>query len=298
MTLPVSGPLSLQDIANEFGGTHPVSLSQYYAGGGLVPAGTTGINGPVPSSGPISIWNFYGVSHALTITYYGIGGGGSSGNDTSGGASGAGAVVGGLTMISGQTASIVVGAAGSKGYGIEGGTSSITYRTTVASAYGGFGNRGPSSPYATGPNIAGGTAAGGALNLQGGLGAGWNQGINGGNGDSGVYNSITYYAPGGGSGGDDFGFTGTGGSGGGDWAGNGGNGYRSGHGTNGGNYGGGGGGGGNYNGGSGVGAPGVFVITYVSSTQRATGGTVTSSGSGASTVWQHVFTSSGTFAVV
>lgn len=63
MTLPTSGPLSLSDIQGEFGGSNPISLNEYYAGGGLVPAGTTGTNGAVPSSGTISISNFYGTSN-------------------------------------------------------------------------------------------------------------------------------------------------------------------------------------------------------------------------------------------
>lgn len=64
MTLPTSGPLTLADIQTEFGGSNPISLSEYYAGGvdGYVPAGTSGTNGPVPSSGTISISNFYGTS--------------------------------------------------------------------------------------------------------------------------------------------------------------------------------------------------------------------------------------------
>ena len=63
MTLPSSGPLSLADIQGEFGGSNPISLSEYYAGGAYVPAGTTGVNGPVPTSGTISISNFYGTSN-------------------------------------------------------------------------------------------------------------------------------------------------------------------------------------------------------------------------------------------
>lgn len=63
MTLPSSGPLSLTDIQAEFGGSNPISLSEYYAGGAYVPAGTSGTNGPVPSSGTISISNFYGTSN-------------------------------------------------------------------------------------------------------------------------------------------------------------------------------------------------------------------------------------------
>lgn len=65
MTLPASGPLSLADIQGEFGGTNPISLSEYYAGGGLVPPGTTGTYGAVPSSGTISIRNFYGTSNIV-----------------------------------------------------------------------------------------------------------------------------------------------------------------------------------------------------------------------------------------
>jgi hypothetical protein len=63
MALPTSGPLSLTDIQTEFGGTNPISLNEYYAGGGLVPSGTTGTNGAVPSSGAISINSFYGTAN-------------------------------------------------------------------------------------------------------------------------------------------------------------------------------------------------------------------------------------------
>ena len=63
MALPTSGPLSLADIQGEFGGANPISLSEYYAGNGLVAPGTTGTYGPVPSIGsPISIQNFYGTA--------------------------------------------------------------------------------------------------------------------------------------------------------------------------------------------------------------------------------------------
>lgn len=70
MPLPSSGPLSLNDIAGEFGGSAPHSLSEYYAGGGLVPSGTSGTYGAVPSSGTISIQNFYGTSNATPLGTY------------------------------------------------------------------------------------------------------------------------------------------------------------------------------------------------------------------------------------
>lgn len=63
MTLPTSGPLSLTDIQTEFGGSNPISLNEYYAGGSYVPSGTTGTYGAVPTSGQISIQNFYGTSN-------------------------------------------------------------------------------------------------------------------------------------------------------------------------------------------------------------------------------------------
>lgn len=65
MPLPSSGPLSLANIQTEFGGSNPISLSEYYAGGGLVPSGTTGTYGAVPSSGTISIRNFYGTTNVV-----------------------------------------------------------------------------------------------------------------------------------------------------------------------------------------------------------------------------------------
>lgn len=63
-------PLSLSAVQTEFGGTNPVGLSEYYAGGGLVPPGTTSGNvgyptptsTPIPSSGAISFTNFYGAT--------------------------------------------------------------------------------------------------------------------------------------------------------------------------------------------------------------------------------------------
>lgn len=68
MPLPAWGnSLSLSQIQAEFGGSNPASLSEYYAGGGLVPAGTVGYPSggsavAIPSSGIISINNFFGAT--------------------------------------------------------------------------------------------------------------------------------------------------------------------------------------------------------------------------------------------
>lgn len=64
MPLPVSGPISLAQIQSEFGGTNPVSLSEYYRNGVFVANNNTSI----PASGAISIRNFYGVSRQFAFT--------------------------------------------------------------------------------------------------------------------------------------------------------------------------------------------------------------------------------------
>lgn len=67
MALPGSGVLTLADIQTEFGGTNPISLSEYYRGGGLVP--DSALNTSVPTSGVISVSDFYGASARLSLNY-------------------------------------------------------------------------------------------------------------------------------------------------------------------------------------------------------------------------------------
>jgi len=64
MTLQTSGNISLTDLQGEFGGAAPLKLTDYYAGGGLVPAGATdGSGNPIPSSGTIKLTDFYGAAN-------------------------------------------------------------------------------------------------------------------------------------------------------------------------------------------------------------------------------------------
>lgn len=64
MTLPSSGTLTINNIVGEFGGSAPHGLSEYYRNGGLVtPQNTT-----VPTSGTISISDFYGTVAQTTTT--------------------------------------------------------------------------------------------------------------------------------------------------------------------------------------------------------------------------------------
>lgn len=71
MAIPSSGPISLTTIQTEFGGSNPISLGEYYAGGSYVSSGTSGTYGAVPSSGAIGFRNFYGTSANSYFIIYG-----------------------------------------------------------------------------------------------------------------------------------------------------------------------------------------------------------------------------------
>lgn len=64
MALQVSGPISMQDIVNEFGGVAPHSLSEYYRGGAYVGDANTN----VPVSGAIKLSDFYGAAAVIYDT--------------------------------------------------------------------------------------------------------------------------------------------------------------------------------------------------------------------------------------
>ena len=64
MAIQSSGLIKITDIVSEFGGSVPHSLSEYYRNGGSVPANNTS----VPTSGTISISNFYSAVNEIQIT--------------------------------------------------------------------------------------------------------------------------------------------------------------------------------------------------------------------------------------
>ena len=64
MALPSSGSLSLAQIQAEFGGSNPIGLSEYYRGGAYVTSNNTN----VPTSGTISVGNFYGAVRQFAFT--------------------------------------------------------------------------------------------------------------------------------------------------------------------------------------------------------------------------------------
>ena len=64
MALQSSGQIKLSEIATEFGGSAPHSMSEYYAGGTNVSSGT----GSIPSSGEIQLAaDFYGTSAEVVL---------------------------------------------------------------------------------------------------------------------------------------------------------------------------------------------------------------------------------------
>jgi hypothetical protein len=75
MVLPSSGPISLGQIQTEFGGSNPISISEYYNGGPYIVTGTpngendTAIAPNVPSSGPIKFSDFYGAAKLFDVTF-------------------------------------------------------------------------------------------------------------------------------------------------------------------------------------------------------------------------------------
>jgi hypothetical protein len=149
MTIKRSGIIGLADIQNEFGGNAPIGFSEYYRGAGY----TSDNNSGVPTSGKISISQFYGAaghsSAAFPLivdrkTYYlpstsynvinfvciggGGGGGGGSSRITygygSGGGGGSGAAAFGYFIANpGDQIDIVVGGGGMRGGALDGGGS-------------------------------------------------------------------------------------------------------------------------------------------------------------------------------
>ena len=65
MAIQSSGAISLSDIQTEFGGSNPISISEYYRGGTYV----TPNNTSVPTSGTISLSNFYGATRQFSYTF-------------------------------------------------------------------------------------------------------------------------------------------------------------------------------------------------------------------------------------
>ena len=285
---------------------------------------------PTPLASPTGVYGFAlqfnsPPASALAVDYLIVAGGG--GGDQ--GAGGAGGVLSGTASLNLNAYSITVGDGGAGA--TNGGNSSFNNITATGGGRGGnassvgnggsggggyYGLRsdglvfGPTNPgtgitgqgFAGGPYATPGRPGSGSYAVgAGGGGAGAVGGANDGSnnwtgGDGGVgftwpINGVTY-AGGGGGQGFDSGSGGEGGSGGGGRGQDAANVSPRISGAAGTPNTGGGGGGGGFAGGS-----GVVIISYVGATQIGVGGTVTSTGSGATTRWFHQFNSSGTFGI-
>ena len=64
MALQGSGAISLANIQSEFGGSNPISLSEYYRNGAYVTSNNTG----VPTSGTVSLSQFYNSVRQFAFT--------------------------------------------------------------------------------------------------------------------------------------------------------------------------------------------------------------------------------------
>lgn len=169
MAISATGSISMSTIQTEFGGSNPISISEYYRSNtyeNLVSGNNTG----VPQSGTIRMGQFRGTALARYITYklLGAGGGGGYGVENGGGS----------------------GSAGS------GGNSTMTFDSTTVTATGGAGG-GNGDTYYGSDNTAGqdadtaegysedfGTSGGPTgYNLDGRAGTGFAAGGSGGGGD-------------------------------------------------------------------------------------------------------------------
>ena len=131
MALPSSGSsLSLNQIQGEFGGTNPISISEYFSAASGIPS----------SGNTISVSDFYGTANAVSFTYEIIGGGGGGGYGLEDGyGSTARAGSGGNSSITASGLTTITSS------GAQGGThATISWNTAV-------GREGDSSHYGAGP---------------------------------------------------------------------------------------------------------------------------------------------------
>jgi hypothetical protein len=331
MPLPSSGPIDLNSIQTEFGGTNPIGLNEYYRGG----AYTTANNTNVPTSGTISLNQFYGATKQspLNIEVLMMAGGGGTlsrygarhpgtGDDNFITAGGGGGGAGGLyiysaTLNPGTSRTVTIGGGGNGA--ANGSNTSFTGASNAIG--GGYGSAANNATLAF-TGISGGSGGGGASGGTGGP-------ATSGQGNSGGGSSFVSRGPWGSGGGGGKG--GAGGAGPGPIGGVGGSGYdlatfRGGSsltvafggggagenasqvsiiGNNGdgtttrspaANTGGGSRNANSYNS-TGTGGSGRVIVRYTGSTAKATGGTITTATVSGTPYTIHDFTAGGTFTV-
>ena len=221
MTLPTSGIITLNDIQNEFGGSNPIGLSEYYRGGTYISSTDYAPN--VPTSGAISLNNFYGAKKTTfnivirlfsdafyvpptsdgVLYVYVIAGGGGGGmhsdyhgaNGMSGGAGGRASAI--VSVAPGTTYPVEVGARGNRGrygYGYKdnpwadgfggGGGGQSSFVTVVAGGGSGGAGGTPQQVSGAGGGVYGSVGVPGGSNQNGFNGGGTGNNLNFGDIDS------------------------------------------------------------------------------------------------------------------
>lgn len=71
MALQSSGTISLSQVQTEFGGSNPISLSEYLRGGSYVPNGPTANNNIPTTTSVVAMSNYYGATKALPVSQFG-----------------------------------------------------------------------------------------------------------------------------------------------------------------------------------------------------------------------------------
>lgn len=159
MALQSSGTITLKEIASEFSDSAPHGLKEFYSA-------ASGI----PSSGTITIKDFYGSSSVVNVnvTFLAIGGGGGAGTqtNTATGAGGAGGVLHGTISVPEGTYSATIGNGGSADS--NGGDTTFTIGSTTYTAYGGGGGGAGNSGAGAVNGRSGGSGGGGGAGGSGG----------------------------------------------------------------------------------------------------------------------------------
>lgn len=193
MPIQTSGTIRITDIVNEFGGSAPHNMSEYYRGGSRVP--NIPANNNVPTSGRINLADFYGARFGTPIRIDIIGGGGGGGGGAEDGDPPGSADDGGdswVRLADGNTQVVqVAGGAGGENGG-SGGTFGSNGQGT-AFGRGGFSQNARNDGFGA-PYTSWGASGGGAGGDSGGKGDA--QGNGGAGGRAGTRNDTTYYASG------------------------------------------------------------------------------------------------------
>ena len=167
MALPADGqPISLSQVQAEFGGAHPISMSEYYREGAYMTGNNDGV--PVDTGDTtITMDDFHGTIKAITVLFEIIGGGGGGGWGRADGSYG-----NGTYAESGYTTQITHTDAIAFDHTVQGGAGGGNANRSYSSSSG-YGTAGASSFYGSGgsrgsPNSHGGSA----LNSSYGAGGG------------------------------------------------------------------------------------------------------------------------------